>query len=279
MTVKTLKKQLAAAIAMVLVSVIALSSSTYAWFAANNQVKATGMNVKAQAEGGLIISNEAKTSWKTSAEASNTALVELAPTNTADASAWYHNVSNDIDNAKSTQDADTYSTLTLKVDNGAGYVDANNNNTLDDGEIKYYLLNKFYIKSSADQLTTSHLYINKVDLTTSTTYTTALDKSVRVAIVIGEHKYIYAPKYTTNQSYKAKNTTSVTAYGVPANGVVNTDNGVTTIPAFGTSEPLEVSVYLYFEGEDANCKTANLADDIDTLSLEVTFGTTTLPTS
>lgn len=50
MSVKTLRKQLFAAIAMVLVAAIALGSSTYAWFASNNSVEAKNMNVIASAD-------------------------------------------------------------------------------------------------------------------------------------------------------------------------------------------------------------------------------------
>lgn len=57
MTVKALKKQLMAAIAMVVVSAIALSSSTYAWFAANTKVQATGMQARATTSSSLVISN------------------------------------------------------------------------------------------------------------------------------------------------------------------------------------------------------------------------------
>ena len=46
MNVKTLKKQLMAAIAMVLVAAIALGSSTYAWFVSNNTVTATTTNIR-----------------------------------------------------------------------------------------------------------------------------------------------------------------------------------------------------------------------------------------
>ena len=46
--VKALKKQLAAAIAMVCVAAVALGSSTYAWFVSNNQVKATTSTISAQ---------------------------------------------------------------------------------------------------------------------------------------------------------------------------------------------------------------------------------------
>jgi hypothetical protein len=50
MSVKALKKQLFAAVAMVIVAAIAVSSSTFAWFAANTTVTATGMNVSAQSD-------------------------------------------------------------------------------------------------------------------------------------------------------------------------------------------------------------------------------------
>ena len=38
---KSLKKQLAAAIAMLLVAVVALGTASYAWFVSNNKVTAT----------------------------------------------------------------------------------------------------------------------------------------------------------------------------------------------------------------------------------------------
>ena len=47
-SVKTLKKQLGAAIAMVCVAAVALGSSTYAWFVTNNKVDATTSTISAQ---------------------------------------------------------------------------------------------------------------------------------------------------------------------------------------------------------------------------------------
>lgn len=47
-TVKALKKQLVAAIAMVLVAAVALGSSTYAWFVSNNKVTANTASISAQ---------------------------------------------------------------------------------------------------------------------------------------------------------------------------------------------------------------------------------------
>ena len=47
MDVKALRKQLMAAIAMVVVAAVALSSATYAWFVTNNTVKATTSQISA----------------------------------------------------------------------------------------------------------------------------------------------------------------------------------------------------------------------------------------
>ena len=58
-SVSALKKQLAAAIAMVLVAAIALGSSTYAWFVSNNTVDATVSSIQAQSNAAfLTIDNE-----------------------------------------------------------------------------------------------------------------------------------------------------------------------------------------------------------------------------
>ena len=55
MSVKSLRTQLFGAIAMVLVAAIALGSSTFAWFASNTTVKATGMEVRTKVSDNLLI--------------------------------------------------------------------------------------------------------------------------------------------------------------------------------------------------------------------------------
>lgn len=63
MNSKAIKRQLLAAIAMVLVAALALGSSTYAWFAANKTVTAQGMQVSATSSSSLVIAmaSDAKT--------------------------------------------------------------------------------------------------------------------------------------------------------------------------------------------------------------------------
>ncbi|MDY4641126.1 MAG: hypothetical protein SO412_05130, partial [Erysipelotrichaceae bacterium] len=55
MSIKKLRNQLFAAIAMVLVASIALGSSTYAWFVNNAQVTATDVKVTATTAYSLMI--------------------------------------------------------------------------------------------------------------------------------------------------------------------------------------------------------------------------------
>lgn len=283
MNSKAIRKQLLAAVAMVLVAAVALGSSTYAWFAQATQVTASGMSVKAQSEGGLIISNESKTDWKTSSTASHNQVAALVPTSTKDCQNWYHNKSEDYNDAAASQDAGTYQTLTTTLGEtggvantgGIGFVDANSDKAKQDTENGYYLVNKFYIKSSADQMTGTKLYINKVAVAGATT-SAELDKSLRVSIVIGSETFIYAPYDGATLEYYVKGDSEKTTAISARNQFVNTETAITTIPANSTSNPIEAAVYLYFEGEDANCKSANITSTLDQLQLTLIFGTTTL---
>ena len=54
MNSKAIKRQLLAAIAMVIVAAIALSSSTYAWFVTNNKVDATTTTISAQSNAAFM---------------------------------------------------------------------------------------------------------------------------------------------------------------------------------------------------------------------------------
>lgn len=63
METKALKKQLGAAIAMVLVAAIALGAATFAWFVNNNAVTATGVDVStSSAVPNLYITSTGRTS-------------------------------------------------------------------------------------------------------------------------------------------------------------------------------------------------------------------------
>ncbi len=288
MSTKALRKELFAAVAMLLVAMLALSSSTYAWFASNTQVKAEGMQVQAVAEDGILIANSDKAAWTTAATAKITT-AKLVPTSTAGTAspAWAHASSSDADSAQANQDAANYTALSLKWTNtsfGEGFVDIDGGtaNSKDENEKSYVLLNEFYIKSSGDVLTLGadktykDLYINDVTVTSAGEWL-KIDNALRVLVVVGSQAYIYAPvkdqaSGTTTMSYKFKNTTDVSALDATAAAGYDKTTSTTTI---GNTDATAVKaqVYVYFEGEDANCKSTNISGiTTNNLSVTVNFG-------
>lgn len=83
MDTKALKKQMGAAIAMVLVAAVALGSATFAWFVSNNSVKATTSNIAAQSNSAyLVIDKTATSTSSTGAVTSAVDKKELYPAKT-----------------------------------------------------------------------------------------------------------------------------------------------------------------------------------------------------
>lgn len=88
METKALKKQLGAAIAMVLVAAIALGAATFAWFVNNNAVTATGVDVSTSSSvPNLYITSTGKTTDDMTAAGTNP--TKLLPVSTNDANAFY----------------------------------------------------------------------------------------------------------------------------------------------------------------------------------------------
>lgn len=275
MTVKSLKKQLMAAIAMVLVATIALGSSTYAWFASNNKVSATGMQVQATAEGGIeiaYVTSGTPGTYATSATAGMSSAQVLYPTSTvatatsdAISSAWYH-ASAALASAQTALDG-TYSVLSLDADGK----DTNN---------KYYFLKKtFNVRSVSDTKVATNLKVAGIQVTGNSQ---ALSKSLRVAVVNGTSVAIYAPVYT--QTASETSVTYSVATGVTAGvATMGTDN-VTALYATEESAVIaatvpaatgdDINIYVWYEGEDTNHFSNNLATTLDSISLTVNFEAT-----
>ena len=92
METKALKKQLGAAIAMVLVAAIALGAATFAWFVNNNAVTAKGVDVNASSSvPNLYINSAGKTTGTMTGATTNPGA--LYPVSTNDGSAFYETLS------------------------------------------------------------------------------------------------------------------------------------------------------------------------------------------
>jgi len=295
LSIKSIRKQLIAAVAMLLVAAIALGSSTYAWFSMNSTVEATNMQVQAVAEKGLLINEIAdasSTTWDSIATTSQNSAIQLHATSTANTSAWYvaySKVASDSasatsgtasGNLTSAGYATVGGTLATAAAAEAGtnaqtevyYVDANGNTSYDNGE-GYYVKYTYYLKSSGDAITlgttsgAQNLNIKAVNVT-GNTGSAALDKAIRVAVVVGGKAYIYAPlaDNDTTDYYVNASSTATTAYS--ATTALST--GLTSLPA-KTVAGTPVYIYIYFEGEDTNLNTNNITSTLDSLVVKVQF--------
>lgn len=247
MNSKAIKRQLLAAIAMVLVAAIALGSSTYAWFVASGTVKAEGMKVQAQAESGILIKENASGKTFGTIATVDSATAKLYPTSTTDLENWYHATSKFVNDAEDQQDADQYAKLAENLD-------------------QYRLVKQFAIRSATNSaLTDSKLLIKNVNVT-GTDETEYLNKSIRVGIKVNtggannSPVFIYAPKadatFTLVAKYDSdKNVLEPT--NADADDFLLLAND--TIPATDTG--LIVDVFIWYEGEDENCMTENVISD------------------
>ena len=292
------------ALGVLLLSTAASVTGTVAWFSMNNFVTATGMEVKARAENGIVISKAASgEAWKESATSARTTTLALKPTSTATGATWVHSTSNDAADENTGNDYELLS-LTQDPTTGAGYVNDNGQtgfqaaagSTTDeppvayDADSAYYAMHSFYIKSSAEAITNT-LYITNVKATLPETQNSAdLNKALRVLVKLNgtdASAKVYSPVYaasgydvaTSAGTYAGATKAAVTPIDASGtNGLIASASQTflvdQAIPASSAS-PLQIDIYLYFEGEDPNCKSANLTATLDNIQVEVTFGTQT----
>lgn len=288
---KSAKRKLIPAIAMLTCSAVMLSTATYAWFTMNKEVQVTNMQVKAKADQGLLINEVADYSsdqWDDIATTNQQTGIQLHATSTANTNAWFYAYSKKSnDAAKATASANSgnlsgsYNTLTATANTlqtaSAGtsaltevyYRDIDGDTAYDDGE-GYYVKYTYYLKSSADAiapvLTAGGESLQIKDVTVEgNTGSADLDKSIRVAVVVNNKAYIFAPLNSSAGTYYVGTGHTATA---PLTG-----NGITdlaSIPSV-TTDGTPVYVYLYFEGEDENCKTDNVTSTLDNLTVSFKF--------
>lgn len=262
------------ALGMLLLSTAASITGTVAWFTANDIVSAKGMSIKAEAENGIVISNEDKTVWAESANAKHSGGNNgFIPTSTADADTWYHANANNADNYAHFGNYTSYTTAqgitesTGASGTGLGSIDLGN----------IYLINHFYIKSStvnafSETDKTQKIYLKSVTATLPESVASEnLDKALRVLVKSNAGSFIVAPISGATTSYTVNSNSSVTALTT-----ISTDDNYLwsggSIPAYDSASPIDVSVYCYFEGEDQNCKSTNIKATMDLISVETSFG-------
>ena len=271
----------------------------------NTTVTASNMQVKAVAEQGILINEESAADsqyWDNQANTVTPTAIVLHATSTANTSNWYVAHSKVQDDAAAATSGVASTNLTsdgykILGGSGEGHIATSTSNVaanpgssaaqtityVDTGESGYsngegyYVMYTYYVKSSADaiSLTTTaagqSFNIKSVTATptASADPSTSLDKSLRVAVVVGGKAYIYAPLYAAD-SLPAYYVAAGSSATTPISHTVSQPTALSNIPAT-TAAGTPVYVYLYFEGEDTNLKTSNVTTALDNITVEVQF--------
>lgn len=271
MNSKAIKRQLLAAIAMVLVAALALGSSTYAWFVASGTVTAEGMKVQAKSEGGLAIRWAGDTSelWGTTASAKMDTAKALYPASTANLAKWTY--AKALSASASAADTATYDNITGKVFSGStGDFTAND----------YVVMQPFEVRSTAQDKRAEGLFVSDVTVTGS--QNKDLDPAIRVGVRLVKTdgtfvgNFIYAPiaGHSTDCTWKdAANGNAETSITLSSVGKSDNANSQllskSEVIPFDKGAAVKVQIFIWYEGEDATLFSNNYA--VNDLSVSVEF--------
>ena len=268
MNSKAIRKQLFAAVAMVLVAAVALGSSTYAWFASNNKVTADGMNITAVTEGANLEISFSKTfTAGTIAVTRSETAKELKPTHyvttadkasgnykdstaVTDSGVWAHAFSNDY---KAVSTANTYTNATV--------VDAIGTLGESESSTDWALIVPVYLRlNPQSKVQMTHIKATAEITHSKTGSADGMTTAGRVAFITEDGK---ATKAILNDTgYKDGENTGTTNY-------VCTD-----ITKAGDAGMKCVYAVIYFDGDDASCTSEKYATDsyVVNLTFEGTEG-------
>ena len=264
MDTKALKKQMGAAIAMVLVAAVALGSATFAWFVSNNAVTATGVDVTTTSSvPNLYITSVGQTSGTMTAAEKNP--TKIYPISTPDAENFFETLHWTTGTGHAV--ADQYQ-LALTHENGkTNYADYTFKLGVSNGKMDVY----FDSSTAATTLKAS----------------AAMGTAGRFAVKVGNGQWLmFKVKGTaTDKGYYTDNGATTGDYWVKnaANGIVaatysNFDDyagsvdaqgqahagttKLTTIES-GTDKEVTVTVRVWYEGCDKDCVSENAASGIE----------------
>lgn len=266
MNVKTLKKQLMAAIAMVLVAAIALGSSTYAWFVSNNTVTAVTTNISAQSNSAYLVIDTKTTS--TSSTSSATAAEEVGEGKTyADKALYPAQWANGFDESKGTSGTKVYQFETAyAAAKGASTEKENTRFAVGAPEAAvtadYALKNQFYIGTGTYDGQFTNLKVDS--MTVSTGDTNKLAGAIRVLVYIDQNNWALVSP------------TKVESSCLAGTVVTSGDNlGIIRTAAFGKTEgDVDVKLYVFYDGADTEVYTEQLTALQSEVGATVTFSAT-----
>lgn len=255
MDTKALKKQMGAAIAMVLVAAVALGSATFAWFVSNNTVKATTSKISAQSNAPFLKIDKANITKDstTSISYAEDADVKLYP-------------------AQVVKNTDKKPLFKSAYASTAAATTELTNSRYDVGDAAAAVTGDFAIKKSfkigtADAKAGSfkNLKVAGVELTSKGTE--GLEDALSILVVCGDNWAVYK---------KSADGTVLTEYKDSVSAAGNNTDGVLA-DAIAANTSVDVDVYVFYDGSETNVYTNNL-DKLTAIGATVTFTATPVNT-
>ena len=245
-------KKLIPAFCMLLISAVLMGTSTFAWFSMNTQVAASGMQVRAATSKNLVISTDG-TTWSNSAEKASASLTMIPCSSANGINFWSPNK-----NAKAYNDYALDSSDATSATWSDKKTDSN-----------YVLKTTYHIKTESDEYTT--LWVSGITVSQQNGGTDDISKSLRVAVQYGTGVVrIYAPGYSDAQTYDAATGTTGAGWSQSITTSLTGDTAKVSLGSVNTTS-IECNVWIWFEGQDTNCTSANSTIATDEYDVEITF--------
>lgn len=276
MTVRCFKRQLFFAIIALAVTLVCLSSATYAWFIMNASVRANGMQIAATTEGinfeitnifDSINSRPIFTSGQTQITVqyeSQSGLIPTHPDNLQPYNGsfggiadWYHAFSDDYDNASIDKVGTKWTDVQYDLSRGYGYFW--NGDIHGSGPISepFAMAVQFFVRLNPDT-TGENVKLKDIKATnlqiTDSSGTNKLRNCVYLLVSGSAGTYrITVPEVTEAEPF-LKNIPAETGTLIP---LLTPDDEYDTI-----------TVFVFFDGRDKDCKSANFDPNSISISLE-----------
>lgn len=256
MDTKALKKQMGAAIAMVLVAAVALGSATFAWFVSNNTVTATTSKISAQSNAPFLKID--KTAIK---EGSSTS---ISYAEDADVKLYPAQVVKNADDNKPLFKSAYASAATATTELTKSRYDVGDAATAVTGN---FAIKKSFKIGTADDKAGSfkNLKVSGVELTSKGT--DGLEDALSILVVCGDNWAVYK---------KSTDGVVLTAYKDAVSAAGNNTDGVLA-NTIGANSSVDVDVYVFYDGSETNVFTNNL-DKLTAVGATVTFTATPVNT-
>lgn len=241
------KRLLISSVAMLLVAMLALGTATFAWFTQDTRSYADKINVRTSKVSSLVLSKSDRTNWQSHIEYDVDRI--MFPASSSNGSMWFYANASDalsgaVDNA-SIKDAQAPGTTT------ADYVFINELNIKNAGAVKVTDVKiKFNLQGENSDYARVALVPIGVDGSATTT-----DGTFGTGTVYGKKATPYQPISSLAGDLGASITPSTT-YEV-------------SVPDLDVDKAAYYALYVWFEGQDVDCKDANSGQKIPNLVFDV----------